>query len=324
MSKAGASIAARSASAASAEWRFPNRATPPGSSAYYSVRMSRASRRDALAALFAWRAELRAILEQVSDPGVARIKLDWWRSELERILAGEPRHPLSEVLAPVVAEQQLPEQPFIAIIAGVERALQNQPHPDPRAQRRAGEQDLGALFELLACCDGACCEGACRDEAAGEQARAQARRAGGWCAQVRRIRDAGLLLRQGREVLPSEQLAAAGLSQDSLASADGRQRLAELLRPLAEELRAASLDAGLCEPVANGRPRETDRGNGFTKVRSTRTQRAMIGLTPAVRVQLRLHQDLLTVLERSGFDVADQRIGLTPLRKLWLAWRVSH
>jgi phytoene/squalene synthetase len=47
----------------------------------------------------------------------------------------------------------------------------------------------------------------------------------------------------------------------------------------------------------------------------------LTGLTPAIRVQLRLHQALLNVLERSGFDVVDQRIGLTPLRKFWLAWR---
>ena len=281
--------AAPSASAASAEWRFPNRATPPGSSAYYSVRLTAASHRDALAALFAWRAELRAILDQISDPGIARIKLDWWRVELERLFAGEPRHPLSEVLAPVVVAYQLPEQPFVALIASVETALQNPRYPDLAAQRHADEQDLGALFELLARCEGV--EFLARREGVvDEHPLAQARRAGGWCAQVRRIRDAGLLLRQGREILPADQLAAAGLSQEGLASADGRARLPELLRVLAEPL--------------HSQPRESQ-------------------LTPAVRIQRRLHQDLLAVLKRSGFDVVDQRIGLTPLRKLWLAWRMS-
>jgi phytoene synthase len=33
---------------------------------------------------------------------------------------------------------------------------------------------------------------------------------------------------------------------------------------------------------------------------------------------------LLEELERSGFDLADQRVGLTPLRKLWIAWRESR
>lgn len=284
----GVRSSASTASAASAEWRFPNRATPPGSSAYYSVRLAAAPHRDALAALFAWRAELRAILDQVSDPGVARIKLDWWRSELERLLVGEPRHPISEVLAPAVAAHQLPEQPLVALIVSVETALRNPRHPDLASQRRADEQDLGALFELLARCEGA-------DE---EQPLAQARRAGGWCAQVRRIRDAGWLLRQGREVLPADQLATAGLSQATLTGAEGRHRLPALLRAFAEQLRR--------------QPPEQDLAG-----------RIPSGLTPTVRIQLRLHQDLLAVLARSGFDVADQRIGLTPLRKLWLAWRAS-
>ncbi|MFP4075020.1 MAG: squalene/phytoene synthase family protein [Halochromatium sp.] len=275
-----AARATPSASAVSAEWRFPNRATPPGSSAYYSVRLAAAAHRDALAALFAWRAELRAILDRISDPGVARIKLDWWRAELERLFAGAPRHPLSEALAPVVVADQLPEQPFVAIIASVETALQNPRYPDLVAQRHADEQDFGALFELLARCEGA-------DD---QEQLTTARRTGGWCAQVRRIRDAGRLLRQGREVLTADQLAAAGLSHQQLASAEGRERLPELMRALAGQLYSP--------------PRDSE-------------------LTPAVRIQLRLHRDLLAVLERSSFDVVDQRIGLTPLRKLWLAWRMS-
>ena len=77
------------------EWRFPNRATPLGSSAYYSLRFAPKELRDDLAALLAWRHEVTAILEVVSDPGVARLKLQWWRDELERTFAGEARHPLT-------------------------------------------------------------------------------------------------------------------------------------------------------------------------------------------------------------------------------------
>jgi phytoene synthase len=47
-------------------------------------------------------------------------------------------------------------------------------------------------------------------------------------------------------------------------------------------------------------------------------------LPPVLRAQLRIHAALLDELERSGFAVAEQRIGLTPLRKLWLAWRATR
>ena len=265
------------------EWRFPNPATPTGSAAYYSVRFSTPGRRDLLAALFAWRHQVHAVLNQVSDPAVARIKLDWWRSEAQQSLAGEPRHPLSRLIAAETGPEALPAEPFLAIAGVVDEALRRQHSADLQAQRHRDEADLGALFELLA---------------HGAQAPSEsllARRAGGWCAGVRRLRDAGLLARRGREVLPADRLRAAGLDADSLASAEQRARLPQMLAPLAGSLHAA-------------RPAAEDRAR----------------LPPVLRAQLRIHAALLDELERSGFAVAEQRIGLTPLRKLWLAWRATR
>lgn len=270
---------------ASARWRFPNRATAPGSSAYYCVRLADAAKRDSLAALLGWHGEVRAVLEQVSDLGVARVKLDWWRQEIVRTLANEPRHPLSRLLAESAADGQLPEQPFMEIIDTADAALQGQPHADRNAQRESDRHDLGALFELMARSEGS-------DE---PRSLENARRAGVWCAQVRRVRDAGWLLRRGREVITADRLQSAGIGHAEIETGLGRSRLAELLRPLAAELKTERIEAA-------------DQHR----------------LTPSLRVQLRIHQDLLGVLERSGFDVGDQRIALTPLRKLWLAWRASR
>jgi 15-cis-phytoene synthase len=36
-----------------------------------------------------------------------------------------------------------------------------------------------------------------------------------------------------------------------------------------------------------------------------------------------IYRDLLREIERSNFQVLNQRISLTPLRKLWLAWKVQ-
>jgi phytoene synthase len=277
--------AAQTSSAARNQWRFPNRATPPGSSAYYSIRLASAAKRDALAALFAWRGEVRSVLDQVSDPGVARTKLDWWRDEITRTLDGAPRHPLSQLLAPTVADECLPGAPFTDIIAATEQTLGAHRHATRDAQREADSNDLGALFELVARCEGATDQGP----------NLAARQAGAWCAQVRRLRDTGWLLRQGREVFTADRLAAAGMAPVDLARLEDRERLAQLLASLADEL--------LAEPGGASADRR---------------------LTPALRVQVRIHNDLLDVLERTRFDVADQRIALTPLRKLWIAWRAAR
>ena len=266
------------------EWRFPNRATPLGSSAYYSVRFAPRPLHDPLAALFAWRHEVGRVLDDVSDPGVARLKLDWWRDEIGRAIDGAPRHPLSHALAPALRAHALPLDPFLDQARQVELKLYPRPHADHHALRQALAQDRGALFELICRCHGA----------AQPALLATARDSGAWCQQVRRLRDAGLRLRQAREVLPADALQAAGLTQEQLASAQHRQRLPALLAPLAETLHG-------------NRPAPADTA----------------ALPRALRTQLRIHASLLDELASCHFDVADQRIGLTPLRKLWLAWRTT-
>jgi phytoene synthase len=271
----------------SAEWRYPNRATPPGSSLYYAVRFAPRELRDALAALAGFRHEVRAILDEVSDPGVARLKLDWWRDEIRRTLEGTPRHPLSQVLAgtlkPKTLGDGLPAGPFLAIADGVEQELHRRRPADTAALRAADTHDLGALFELMTRAHGE------RDESA----IAAARRTGGWCGGVRRVRDAGLLLRRDRTVLSTAALAAAGLSHEALTSTEHRQRLPQLLAPEAEALRDEA-------PAAASSP-----------------------LPRALRVHQRIQFALLEELCRSELAVVDQRIGLTPLRKFWIAVRTK-
>ena len=37
-----------------------------------------------------------------------------------------------------------------------------------------------------------------------------------------------------------------------------------------------------------------------------------------------IYRSLLEEIEREHFAVLDQRIALTPLRKLWIAWKTSR
>jgi phytoene synthase len=43
-----------------------------------------------------------------------------------------------------------------------------------------------------------------------------------------------------------------------------------------------------------------------------------------LRIRLRLADLLLAELDAGGFEVADRRVSLTPIRKLWHAWRESR
>lgn len=267
------------------EWHFPNRATPEGSSAYYSLRFAPQTLRNDLAALLAWRHLVFAVLDDVSDPGVARLKLQWWRDELAHTIAGEPRHPLSRILQPILERYELPQAAFIGIADRVESEVLRRQPSDESDLDAACDRDLGALFELIARCHGL------HDEAL----LATARDLGGFCARVYLIRDSGALARRGRALLPIAQLRAHGLAPDALTRRAHRDRLPELLQPAATHARAKLTAADLKSE-----------------------------LPACIRARTAILESLLQELERAHFDVANQRIGLTPLRKLWLAWRESR
>lgn len=269
------------------EWHFPNRATPVGSSAYYSLFFAPRDLRDDLAALSAWRHQVHAIPGQVADPSVARIKLQWWREEVERTFAGTPHHPLSQVLGPVLERHGLPPAPFTDIADQVESEILGR-RPAAEADLDAAcERDLGALFELLARCHGLTTADPLKT----------ARCLGGFCARVYLIRDSGALIRRGRAVFPSEQLHAPGLSHEALARREYRDRLLELL--------ASAADRARTKLVASDMGRD---------------------LPACIRIRVRILESLLDELAGADFtmEVADRRLGLTPLRKLRLAWRENR
>lgn len=88
----------------------------PGSSLYYSLLFVTPGHRQALTALHAAVEEFREVAEEVSDAGVARSKLGWWAEEMQRAYAGEPRHPVTLVLATPVRQAGIDAERFVAVL----------------------------------------------------------------------------------------------------------------------------------------------------------------------------------------------------------------
>jgi phytoene synthase len=272
------------------DWGFPNPATPAGSSTYYSLRFAPADLRDDLAALHGWRHQVRAVLDQVSDPGVATAKLGWWREELQRTFAGTPTHPLSKRLAPLIDRLGSGPKPFLDLAWSTEAALTRHWPKDLGELRACAAQDLGALFELVLRLQSQA--GGAPDP--GQIARV--RRLGAYCSIVYQIRDSGWLLHRGRlGFIPADRLRSLGLTPESLGQPAGRHQMPRLLGEVAQEAR------GL-------------RGDGDD----------LADLPVTMRVRVRILDLLLAELEAVGFDLLDRRVGLTPIRKLWHAWRESR
>ncbi|BAN69216.1 squalene/phytoene synthase family protein [endosymbiont of unidentified scaly snail isolate Monju] len=131
-----------------ADWHFPNAATPPGSAAYYLVRFARADERNHLAAWLAWFDLLENMVRRASDPGVTRLKLDWWREEIERLAHGEVQHPLSRVLAPWTRSSDCRPLMLRALDATEQRIMQRAPDNLEDFHRQCRDEQASRLYLL--------------------------------------------------------------------------------------------------------------------------------------------------------------------------------
>lgn len=130
------------------EWAFPNRATPLGSAAYYAIRFSPQAQHQRQACLLAWFELVGGIASQARDPGVARLKLDWWRQEVEAMAHGRARHPLA--LALQQTGGSLDPRALREIIDGAETEIVEPRVGDIQAFRQACTRGWGMLCRLLA------------------------------------------------------------------------------------------------------------------------------------------------------------------------------
>jgi phytoene synthase len=80
---------------------YRSRAIPAGSPRYWSWLFAARESRDPLLGIYALAAEWHALMDPVTEPGVAQLKMAWWREELERWWSGSPVHPITRWLAEI-------------------------------------------------------------------------------------------------------------------------------------------------------------------------------------------------------------------------------
>ncbi len=271
------------------EWCFPNPATPPGSSSYYCVRFAAPQLRDDLSLVFAWHHALRDIPNRVSDSGVALTKLRWYREELQRALQGESQHPLISALVPCIRNHVLPLTHFLAMADATEADILGYAYHDLDELTGYCRQSGGNLLELIT-----------RLGDGDEQVAQCGRKLGAFVRLSEIIRDLGADLRRQRLYLPLQELERRAIPAEKLDAPEYTPALQQLLTDLTAEARSW-LDAALAQQPPGPAP----------------------ALGPALGYSA-IALALLHETEQSGFPVLEQRLSLTPLRKLWLAWRASR
>ncbi|MGQ0752611.1 MAG: presqualene diphosphate synthase HpnD [Betaproteobacteria bacterium] len=258
-----------------------------GSSFYYSFLFLPPEQRRAITALYAFCREVDDVVDECTDAGVARTKLAWWRGEVAQVHAGRPTHPVAVALAEVKDRYGLPQQRLQEIIDGMEMDLDHVGYADFQALRLYCHRVASVVGLLSAEIFGY------RDARTLDYARDL-----GLAFQLTNIiRDVGEDARRNRIYLPRDEMQRYGVAATDIMAAresDGFRRLMEFQIERAGEFYTRAFDA--LPPV--------DR----------RAQRP--GLVMAA-----IYRTLLDEIRADDCRVLTHRISLTPIRKLWIAWK---
>ena len=266
------------------------RTAQSGTSFYYSFLFLPPERRRAITALYAFCREVDDVVDEVSDPDLARTKLAWWRKEVGAIFSGTPQHPVALALQPVVAAYRLPQQHFQTVIDGMAMDLERNRYLDFADLERYCHCVAGVVGLMSAEVFGYANPGTLD----------YARNLGIAFQLTNIIRDVGEDARRGRIYLPQDDLARHGVSVASILRRESTPAMVPLMKAQVARARRWHQNALDALPLE-------DR----------RTQRP--GLIMAA-----IYRALLDEIERDGYAVLDHRIALTPLRKLWIAWTTAR
>jgi phytoene synthase len=265
------------------------KAASSGSSFYYAFLFLPAERRAAITAFYAFCREVDDVVDEISDPSVAQSTLAWWQKEVQQAFAGHPTHPVMHALMPHVKVYDIEAYHLLSVIEGCQMDLTQTRYLDFAGLQRYCHLVAGVVGEVAAKIFGQ------TDTATTLYAHKL-----GLAFQLTNIlRDVGEDAMRGRIYLPIDELKQFDVKAQDLMQRQYSDRFTALMK--FQAARAHSL---------------YDEAMSLLPAADKRTQKP--GLMMAS-----IYRTLLREIEADNFQVLHQRVSLTPLRKLWLAWKVQ-
>jgi NADH dehydrogenase [ubiquinone] 1 alpha subcomplex assembly factor 6 len=251
---------------------------------YLTALFAPADRREALFALYAFNLEVARAREQVREPMMGLLRLQWWRDAVGEIYAGRPRaHEVVRALAAAIAAHGLDRGLFERLLDAREQDMEPEPPADLAALRVYAEGSAATLVELAL--------GALGKPSAtvGEAGRG----VGIAWALTGLLRALPFHAAQRRLYLPAALLAEAGVTPELLFD---RREAPPALRAV---VRVVAVEAG--RALADAR-----------RLKSRVPRRFQPALLPATLAAGHLRR-----LATSGYDVFDARVQQPPPGRIW-------
>jgi len=263
-----------------------DKAAASGSSFYYSFLFLPKDKRRAITALYAFCREVDDVVDECSDEQVARTTLNWWRTQVAEIYAGKPQHPVAIALVPVVKQFGLAQEHLLEIIDGMEMDLDQPRYADFKSLQ-------------LYCYRVASVVGLLSVEIFGYSNRQTLKYAHdlGIAFQLTNIiRDVGEDARRNRIYLPMDEMQQFNVTAADILNANESENFQKLMAFQIERAQRFYQQALTQLPDCDKKHQRT-------------------GLIMAA-----IYRATLDEVVKSGCHVLKERVSITPLRKLWLAW----
>ena len=266
-----------------------DKAAASGSSFYYAFLFLPAPKRAAITAFYAFCREVDDVVDDMVDPTVAHTKLAWWRTEVAKAYAGQASHPVMQALMPLTAEFGIEQRHLQAVIEGCQMDLEQTRYLDYAGLQRYCHLVAGEVGEVAARILGQ----------TQEQTTQYAHKLGQALQLTNIIRDVGEDALRGRIYLPVSELQQFDVKAHEILKRTYSERFTALMQFQAQRAHGLYDEALALLPAQDRRAQKP-------------------GLMMAS-----IYRALLREIERDNFQVLHQRISLTPLRKLWQAWKVQ-
>jgi len=255
-----------------------------------ALTFSPAERRAGLSALFAAYLEIREVLVECRDPGVAAVKLAWWEDEVENLYRSRARHPLTQALAPSMTSLANHKQAFLDLVAGTRMDVTGSQFASFEDLKRYCYRHSGALAEL----SGALCGAQTKEALLAARLLGNSRR----LAEI--VNEGVAAALKGRLYFATEDLKRHGVDRHISDGTHDDGTVRALLEDYAARSRSMALEALAVLPPS---------------------ERAC--LTPW-RILQALAQRRVTKLAARGFKAGSELVELQPLSALFTAWRAAR
>ncbi|WP_226810196.1 squalene/phytoene synthase family protein [Candidatus Vallotia lariciata] len=253
---------------------------------YYALQRAPLVAQPLLTALYTLHQKLFESISKVSDPDVGRVKLTWWKSEFEALAQDTPTHPVTQAIARYYYASAPPIRTFMTWLSGYQMDIDQTRYLNYLELHRYLEQVGATLANTVARVTA--CEPAVLESWAPKLGRALL------FANI--VKRTGSLAQCGRIYIPIDEMRRFSVTADDILYSRYSNRLTQLMSFQVKRARYFLTEALNAIPQAE-----------------RKTQRML-------RAQAAILLAVLHEIEIEDYRVLHQRITLTPIRKLWIAW----